>query len=100
MMTPSASSTVNTALVSLGAAVPGVFARGVAAANNEGSARGKTLVIVQLAGGVDGLNTVVPTPTRRYRQNRPNLALPDDKLHVIDDKRCLPSRAGQAQATS
>jgi hypothetical protein len=52
MISPSALLTDNTALVSLGAAVPGVFARGVAAANNEGSARGKTLVVVQLAGGV------------------------------------------------
>jgi len=86
MITPSALLNDNTALVSLGAAVPGVFARGVAAANNEGSARGKTLVVVQLAGGVDGLNTVVPYANPAYRQNRPNLALANDKLHVIDDK--------------
>lgn len=86
MISPSALLNDNTALVSLGAAVPGVFARGVATANNEGSARGKTLVVVQLAGGVDGLNTVVPYANPAYRQNRPNLALPNDKLHVIDDK--------------
>jgi uncharacterized protein (DUF1501 family) len=86
MISPSALLNDNTALVSLGAAVPGVFARGVAAANNEGSARGKTLVVVQLAGGVDGLNTVVPYSNPAYRQNRPNLALPNERLHVIDEQ--------------
>ena len=44
-----------TALVSLGASVPGVFARGVAAAANEGNPRNKTLVIVQLAGGIEAM---------------------------------------------
>src|SRR5439155_1562028 len=75
-----------TALVSLGASVPGVFARGVAAAANEGSARNKTLVIVQLAGGIDGLNTIVPYKDGAYRDVRPQLALPDDQLIPVNDR--------------
>src|SRR3954453_11305878 len=75
-----------TALVSLGASVPGVFARGVAAAANEGNARNKTLVIVQLAGGIDGLNTVVPYKDSAYRDLRPQLALPDDQVIRVNDR--------------
>ena len=75
-----------TALVSLGASVPGVFARGVAAAANEGNARGKTLVVVQLAGGVDGLNTVVPYKDPAYRTNRPNLGVAENTLLPVNDR--------------
>ena len=50
------------AVVSLGAAVPSVFGRAAIAAAAEGvsAASGKTLVVVQLQGGMDGINVVVP----------------------------------------
>ena len=38
------------------------------------------LVLVQLAGGNDGLNTVVPYADSHYRRLRPTLALPKDQL--------------------
>jgi len=61
------------ALVSFGA-VPGVFARAVAAA--EGGRRRKTLVVVFQRGACDGLNTVVPFGENAYRQLRPTIAVP------------------------
>ncbi len=38
----------------------------------------RLLVLIELRGGNDGLNTVVPVDDGRYRDLRPRLALPDD----------------------
>ena len=43
------------------------------------------LLLVQLAGGNDGLNTVVPFDDDRYYQLRPGLAVPKDKVLRLDD---------------
>jgi uncharacterized protein (DUF1501 family) len=69
--------------VSAGMVMPPIFARAVRAAQNaaeEGDrwaqvAAGRTLIVVQMAGGNDGLNTVVPLDDPRYAQARPTLAL-------------------------
>lgn len=53
-----------------GAATLGVGALG-------GGAKGRTLVIVEMAGGNDGLNTVVPLVDGAYRDLRPTLAVTD-----------------------
>jgi uncharacterized protein (DUF1501 family) len=46
--------------------------------------RDTVLVVVQLTGGNDGLNTVVPYADDEYARNRPTLALPTKELHKID----------------
>jgi uncharacterized protein (DUF1501 family) len=77
------------AVVSLGVAVPGVFGRAVVAAaaeKNGSAANGKTLVVVQMAGGVDGLNTVIPYSDPAYRRNRPNLGVSEESMLVLDDR--------------
>ncbi len=56
------------------AAVPDAFARGVYAANREGLRRDQVLVMIQLAGGNDGLRTVVPLRDPRLHDLRPTLA--------------------------
>ncbi len=69
--------------VSAGMIMPTVFARAVRAAKNaaaEGAtwaqaAQQRTLIIVQMAGGNDGLNTVVPYTNSLYQQLRPTLGL-------------------------
>lgn len=47
------------------------------------SDNGRRLVVVQLRGGNDGLNTVVPFTETAYRSLRPNLALPEHELLQI-----------------
>ena len=71
------------------AAMPAVFSRAVAAAIHEqqsGAAPmgNRTLVIVQMAGGNDGLNTVVPANDGRYYELRGNLAIPQNDVISID----------------
>lgn len=59
-----------------GSAVPGVFANGIAAAAADSPTAApsdRILVLVQLAGGNDGLNTVVPFGDGAYHDARPTL---------------------------
>ena len=43
------------------------------------------LVVLQLSGGNDGLNTVVPYTNPRYFDNRPNVRIPEDQVLPIND---------------
>lgn len=52
-------------------------------------ARDTVLVVVQLTGGNDGLNTVIPYRDPEYRRARPNLALRTEPLLKIDDELAL-----------
>lgn len=45
----------------------------------------RKLVVIQLSGGNDGLNTVVPWRNDAYQANRQRLALPKDRLLAITD---------------
>jgi uncharacterized protein (DUF1501 family) len=47
---------------------------------------GKVLVVVQLAGGNDGLNTVVPFADDAYYRARPGIRLDPKSLHKLNDK--------------
>jgi uncharacterized protein (DUF1501 family) len=49
------------------------------------------LVVLQLAGGNDGLNTVVPVTNDHYHKARPNLALKSKLLKLTDDFALHPS---------
>jgi uncharacterized protein (DUF1501 family) len=46
---------------------------------------GTILVVLQLAGGNDGLNTVVPYADDTYHRARPTLALHDEQILKLDD---------------
>jgi len=70
------------AMFSLSSTVPLMVGRAAAAAP---SVKGETaLVVLQLAGGNDGLNTVVPYGDDAYGRVRYTLRLPAAKLHKID----------------
>ena len=43
------------------------------------------VVVLQLTGANDYLNTIVPYPNPLYRDNRPNVGIPEDKVLPIDD---------------
>lgn len=48
------------------------------------SSDGPILVVIQLAGGNDGLNTVVPYSSDLYYKDRPTINVPSDKVLQID----------------
>src|SRR5688572_28316736 len=89
-------------VVSLGLAMPHIFTKAAQAAamdagrdpsmlNVPGEASNdpfanRTLVVIQMAGGNDGLNTVIPYSDGVYQQNRKNLAIPEDQLLKLDDR--------------
>ena len=71
-------------LLSLGPAVPEFLVRSAMASASGPRDRDTVLVVVQLSGGNDGLNTVVPYEDDEYARNRPTLRLPSKELHRID----------------
>jgi len=57
--------------------------------------QGKILVVIQLSGGNDGLNTVVPYRNDVYYENRPKLGLTRQEILELDDEQGLhPSLKG------
>lgn len=72
-------------LVSLAPSVPTFLARAAEAAAAERSSDDTILIVLQLAGGNDGLNTVVPYGDDLYAKARPTLRQPARSLHKIDD---------------
>ena len=72
--------------VCVGAANPiPVFGQAAARLAAEAKADGKILVILELSGGNDGLNTLVPYADDAYYKLRPHLGIPKKDLRVIDD---------------
>lgn len=69
-------------LLSLGLSAPQFLARGARAAETAGGE--KVLVVVQLSGGNDGLNTVIPFADEAYEKNRIVLRIPKDQVLKID----------------
>jgi uncharacterized protein (DUF1501 family) len=72
-------------VVSLGA-FPSLVCHGVAAADTSGMDRdGRIFVVIQMSGGNDGINTVVPIADDEYEKYRSKLRLPSDRLLKVDD---------------
>jgi uncharacterized protein (DUF1501 family) len=92
------------AVVAVGLAVPPWLSKMVWADN--GAAMGfhkdvpddRILVVVQLTGGNDGLNTVIPYADSSYLVNRPNIGVPDSQvLHLSDAIGLNPAMTGMKQ---
>ncbi len=64
-------------------AVP-VFSQAAAQLAGQAKADGKILVVLELSGGNDGLNTLVPYGDDAYYRRRPNLGIPKRQLRPID----------------
>lgn len=73
------------ALASTAAMIPS-FLSGFAPRRRYGSRAGKILVVVQLSGGNDGLNTVIPYRDDIYYRSRPTLAIPSSEVIGIHDE--------------
>ena len=87
-------------VVSAGMVMPAIFSRGLASAKALGLdgeriaqvGNDHTLIVVQLAGGNDGLNTVVPYTDNIYHQKRPTIGLGADKVLSLDGRLGLNSQ--------
>jgi uncharacterized protein (DUF1501 family) len=77
------STAAGTSLVSLSPVVPNFLLRASAAEDKRSGEN--VLVVVQLSGGNDGLNTVVPFGDDEYYKNRSTLAIGRNQIHKIDD---------------
>jgi uncharacterized protein (DUF1501 family) len=73
-------------LLATSATVPAFLRRTAWAAAGNEKTSDRVLVVLQLTGGNDGLNTVVPYTDENYRRLRPKLQLADAKLHKLDDR--------------
>jgi uncharacterized protein (DUF1501 family) len=73
-------------LMATSASVPAFLRRTAWAAAGQSAVSDNVLVVLQLTGGNDGLNTVVPYTDENYRRLRPKLQLADAMLHKLDDR--------------
>src|SRR5690348_4805010 len=87
-------------VVAWGLSVPTFLSRTAGAAAPVGARGSKDtiLVVVELTGGNDGLNTVVPFKDPQYARLRPTLKLPAGQLKKVNDELGLhPSLTGFAE---
>ena len=61
------------------------FGQAAAALATQAKGDGKILVVLELSGGNDGLNTLVPYGDDAYYKQRPNIGIPKKDLKIIDD---------------
>jgi uncharacterized protein (DUF1501 family) len=86
----------SSALVALTPTVPAFLAQTARAARPQKD--GRVLVVIQLTGGNDGINTVVPFADEGYAKYRKTLRLPADKLLKVNKTVGLhPSLGGAAK---
>ncbi len=71
--------------LSLSGAAPGLFARAAESAKTA-DRNDHVLVVVELAGGNDGLNTVIPFEDDLYYKNRPTLGIPKGETLKLNDQ--------------
>lgn len=78
-------------VLTVGMTMPSVFTRAVVrAAGRPGAGTdGRVLLVVQMAGGNDGLNTVIPYRDPLYRPARPKQAIAEQDLLVLDGDHAL-----------
>lgn len=61
-----------------------LFAQAAAQLTSQGKADGKILVVLELSGGNDGLNTFIPYGDDAYYRHRPHLGIAKKDVRVID----------------
>src|SRR5438105_15734451 len=71
--------------VGVSAVMPAFFGRAAAALAAEASANDRILVVLELSGGNDGLNTLVPYGDDAYYRHRPTIGPRPARLRKIDE---------------
>lgn len=82
----------SSALLSVGLDVPAFLARTARAADGQKNSGEKVLVVVQLSGGNDGLNTVIPYQDPEYNRHRITLKFGENDVLKIDSQMGLHPR--------
>lgn len=80
----------SSALLACGTTVPRFLATSAnamsaSAPSPAASTKGRILVVLQLSGGNDGLNTVIPYKDADYRKHRPTIQIAANEVKTIDD---------------
>ncbi|MEE2822277.1 MAG: DUF1501 domain-containing protein [Acidobacteriota bacterium] len=73
-------------MISATLSAPTFLVRGMQAAQNSVTGTGRILVVVELAGGCDGLNTVIPYTNNFYYQFRPTLSIDPQSVLPLDSE--------------
>ncbi len=86
-------------LLACGTSVPTFLARSASALAASGAAnQDNVLVVLELNGGNDGLNAIIPYRDDEYHKRRPKLCVAQERMHKIDDHVGLhPSLSGLAK---
>ena len=75
------------ALGSTALLIPGFLkSAGLSGLLSESQANGKKLIVIQLSGGNDGLNTIIPYQNDIYYKLRPSLALKKQDMLLLNDE--------------
>ena len=86
------------ALAAAATTIPSFLAQTVLAATADIPSGDRVLVIIQLSGGNDGLNTIIPYQNDHYYRARPTLAIgKTDALSVNDEVAFHPAMAGMTE---
>lgn len=78
-------SAASAAVITSASHVPGMLLRAATASRVRANTADNVLVVVQLSGGNDGLNTVVPYADDTYGRNRFETRIAPNAVHMIDD---------------
>src|SRR4051794_4148433 len=73
-------------LVAIGAPAPALWCRAAASTALDVAKGLPCLVVIELNGGNDGLNTVIPHADDRYHKARPTLRVDPAKVLKLDDR--------------
>lgn len=73
------------AFIGGGGYLPAALGQAAQAVAHDAAAQGKILVVLELSGGNDGLNTVVPYADDAYYRHRPNIAIPEKEVRKLDE---------------
>lgn len=93
----STTSLSSAAAIAIGASAPHGWMQSLAGAIADEPSKERILVVIQMSGGNDGLNTIIPIADERYAKARPKLAIPkSDAISLNAETALHPSMRGIA----